>query len=109
MDLLSVVQHTNLVSRSIAEIFHHYDIKELHVSLSHGLWRYENWGYPVVDAAPGAEVWAWFDGNLTNAEIDEQWQVNFTLGELIGKFTTQALCLTSCYASKSIKLGVTYR
>lgn len=64
------------MSRSIAEIFHHYNIKELHISLSHGLWRYENWGYPVIDAAPGAEVWAWFDGNLTKAEVDEEWKVN---------------------------------
>lgn len=40
------VHHTNLVARPIAEIFSKYDLKELHLSLTHGLWRYENWGYP---------------------------------------------------------------
>lgn len=67
------------MARSIAEIYHTYDIKELHVSLSNGLWRYETWGYPVVDAAPGAEVWAWFnngtDGSRRNPDsIDVQWK-----------------------------------
>lgn len=70
-----VVHHTHLVARSIAEIFLHYDIAELHVSLTHGLWRYENWGYPVLDASPGAEIWVWFTGeNLTDTQIDKQWK-----------------------------------
>lgn len=34
----------------------HYAIAELHASLTHGLWGYENWGYPVLDAFPGAEM-----------------------------------------------------
>ncbi|KAG4078183.1 hypothetical protein HA402_002235 [Bradysia odoriphaga] len=68
------LQHTNLVSRSIAEIFHHYNIKELHISLTNGLWRYENWGYPVVPGAPGAEVWAWFDGSLNKTDVDDEWK-----------------------------------
>lgn len=59
----------------MAEIFQKYDLKELHVSLTNGLWRYENWGYPVVDAAPGAELWAWFDStHRTVKEIDDQWR-----------------------------------
>ncbi|KAJ6637247.1 GPI transamidase component PIG-T [Pseudolycoriella hygida] len=68
------LHHTNLVSRSIAEIFHYYHVKELHISLSNGLWRYENWGYPVVPGAPGAEVWAWFDGNLNETQVNEEWK-----------------------------------
>lgn len=66
-----------MVSRSIAEIFLQYDVAELHVSLTHGLWRYENWGYPPIDAAPGAEVWAWFTGgnkSLTDDQVDQQWK-----------------------------------
>lgn len=46
---------------------------ELHVSLTSGLWRYERWGYPVVDAAPGAEVWAWFKPDTVN--IEENWKL----------------------------------
>lgn len=30
------------------------------MSLTQGLWRYEKWGYPIIDAPPGAEVWVWF-------------------------------------------------
>lgn len=60
-----------------------FDIAELHVSLTHGLWRHDQWGYPPVDAAMGAEVWAWFtDANadatrpsrLTHALVDAQWK-----------------------------------
>lgn len=41
------VQHTHLVARPLAEIISKYDLMELHVSLTNGLWRYESWGYPV--------------------------------------------------------------
>lgn len=81
-----VVEHTNLVSRSIAEIFHHYNIKELHISLTNGLWRYENWGYPVVPGAPGAEVWAWFDGSLNKTDVDDEWKVNYFAMNTAHKF-----------------------
>lgn len=69
------MHNTHLIPRPIAEILLHFDVKELHVSLTQGLWRYENWGYPVVDTAPGAEVWAWFGGstNLTETDVDLQW------------------------------------
>lgn len=39
--------NTNLVARPLAEIFAKFDLMELHVSLSQGLWRYDKWGYPV--------------------------------------------------------------
>lgn len=71
------MQHTNLVARQIAEIITIYKIKELHISLTHGLWRYESWGYPTIDAAPGAEVWAWFDyenETISDKELDIQWK-----------------------------------
>lgn len=42
-----VVDHTHLVARPLAEIISKYDLMELHVSLTNGLWRYETWGYPV--------------------------------------------------------------
>uniref|UniRef100_A0A1L8E420 Putative gpi transamidase complex n=1 Tax=Nyssomyia neivai TaxID=330878 RepID=A0A1L8E420_9DIPT len=70
------VRHTHLAPRSLAEIFYAYSLRELHVSLTNVLWRYESWGYPVIDAAPGAEVWAWFaqDVHNTPEKIDEQWR-----------------------------------
>lgn len=72
------MEHTRLVSRSIAELFHTYDILELHVSLSNVLWRYETWGYPVIDSGPGTEVWAWFsnktEGRRNADPVDKQWK-----------------------------------
>ncbi|KAL1399820.1 hypothetical protein pipiens_007928 [Culex pipiens pipiens] len=66
--------HTHLVSRSLAELFHHYDVSELHLSFTNGIWRYENWGFPVVDAGPGAEVWAWFANAKDDGEVDGRWK-----------------------------------
>ncbi|XP_037938466.1 GPI transamidase component PIG-T [Teleopsis dalmanni] len=68
------LHNTNLIPRSIAETLIRFDVKELHIRLTQGVWRYESWGYPIVDAAPGAEAWAWFSApNLTAAGVDEQW------------------------------------
>lgn len=67
-----------MISRPIAELYLHYDILELHVSLSNGLWRYETWGYPVVDSAPGgAEVWAWFNNGTTGRRNPDPIDVQF--------------------------------
>lgn len=70
------VLHTHLTARPIAEIFRHYPINELHVSLTSGLWKAEKWGYPVIDAPAGAEIWAWFrnETNVSDDGIDEQWK-----------------------------------
>uniref|UniRef100_A0A1A9VNM5 GPI transamidase component PIG-T n=1 Tax=Glossina austeni TaxID=7395 RepID=A0A1A9VNM5_GLOAU len=68
------LHNIRLVPRSIAEILLQYDIKELHISLTQGLWRYESWGYPIKNAPPGAEVWAWFAAeNLDSDQVDDQW------------------------------------
>ncbi|XP_001655297.2 LOW QUALITY PROTEIN: GPI transamidase component PIG-T [Aedes aegypti] len=66
--------HTHLLSRSLTELFHHYGVSELHLSFTNGIWRYENWGFPVVDAGPGAEVWAWFEPLADDAEVDHKWK-----------------------------------
>lgn len=65
--------HTHLFPRALGEIIARFNVHELHVSLTSGLWRYESWGYPVVDAAPGAEVWAWFKPDTVN--IEENWKL----------------------------------
>lgn len=66
------------MSRPIAELYLHYDIVELHVSLANGLWRYETWGYPVIDSAPGgAEVWAWFNNGTEGRRNPDPIDVQF--------------------------------
>lgn len=56
----------------MGEIVGRYDISELHISLTAGLWRYEQWGYPIVDASPGVELWVWFKEDAI--DIDQQWK-----------------------------------
>ncbi|XP_018336567.1 GPI transamidase component PIG-T [Agrilus planipennis] len=76
-------RHTNIFSRAIGEIIHRYNVQELHLSLTTGLWRYESWGYPVVNAGPGAELWVWFKPDTVN--VDDKW-----------KFLTNALSGLIC-------------
>ncbi|CAH1369037.1 hypothetical protein MTP99_010524 [Tenebrio molitor] len=65
-------RHTHIFPRALGEIVNRYNVHELHVSLTGGLWRYDTWGYPVLDAAPGAEVWAWFKDDTQN--VDKNWK-----------------------------------
>lgn len=67
------VHHTHLFPRAIGEILNRHNIQELHISLTNGLWRYEKWGYPVNDAAPGAELWAWFKPDTQ--DVDKNWKL----------------------------------
>ncbi|VEN49651.1 unnamed protein product [Callosobruchus maculatus] len=66
-------RHTRLFPRALGEIIKEHNLVELHISLTSGLWRYEQWGYPIYDAAPGAEVWAWFKDGTDN--VDEKWKL----------------------------------
>ncbi|XP_050306661.1 GPI transamidase component PIG-T [Anthonomus grandis grandis] len=65
--------HTHLFPRAVAEIIGNFNVEELHLSLTQGLWRYETWGYPFRDAAPGAELWAWFKPDTT--DVDKNWKL----------------------------------
>lgn len=62
-----------MLSRSISELFLHYDIVELHITLSNGLWKHELWGFPIESAGSGAELYVWFKNHLSEAEIKQQW------------------------------------
>ena len=46
--------------KSLAQIISHYDVAEVHLSLTQGQWRTNAWGYPPRSSPPGAELWAWF-------------------------------------------------
>lgn len=59
--------------RALGEIIERHNIQELHISLTGGLWRYEKWGYPIFDAAPGAEVWAWFKSDVP--DVNKNWKL----------------------------------
>ncbi|KAG5681097.1 hypothetical protein PVAND_010563 [Polypedilum vanderplanki] len=65
--------HTDFLSRSISELFLHYDIVELHITLSNGLWKTESWGFPIESAGSGGELYAWFKNHLSEDDIKKQW------------------------------------
>lgn len=73
LQIFFTVLHTDLLSRSISELFSHYDILELHISLSSGMYRHEAWGFPIESAGSGAELYAWFKNHLSDEDIKKQW------------------------------------
>lgn len=72
ISFLIPVEHCHLFPRGLGEIIARFNVQELHVTLAEGLWRYNNWGYPVEDAAPGAEFWAWFKSGTQ--DVDKNWK-----------------------------------
>lgn len=67
----STGQHYRLFPRSLGEVLTKYSVQELHLSLTQGRWRHEQWGYPLYDAPPGAEIWVWFQEGTRN--VDQTW------------------------------------
>lgn len=61
-----------MFSRALSEVIIRHNVQELHISLTAGLWKYETWGYPILDSAPGAEVWVWFKDDTE--DIDTNWK-----------------------------------
>lgn len=49
-----------------------YHVEELHLTLTEGQWKHNEWGYPVLDAAPGAELYVWFSPDVV--DVDTQWK-----------------------------------
>ncbi|KAK9879459.1 hypothetical protein WA026_006530 [Henosepilachna vigintioctopunctata] len=64
--------HSKVFPRILGELIERFNVLELHISLTNGLWRYEKWGYPVVNAGPGGEIWSWFKENTIS--IDKNWK-----------------------------------
>lgn len=64
--------HCHLFPHALMEIIQTYEVQELHISLTEGQWKHRYWGYAIVEAPPGAELWVWFKPNTRN--IDEKWK-----------------------------------
>lgn len=67
----SAPNHYRLFPKSLGNVLHKFNVWELHLSLTQGQWKHRNWGYPVEDAPPGGQVWAWFKENTT--DVDSTW------------------------------------
>ena len=61
-----------MAPRSLAEVISRFQVEELHLTLTEGQWKHHQWGYPVLDAAPGAELYAWFSPDVV--DVDSHWK-----------------------------------
>lgn len=52
--------HVELFPKSVSDILRAHSVDELHVHLTQGVFRHQRWGYPLLSAPSGGEVWAWF-------------------------------------------------
>ncbi|KAG1670229.1 GPI transamidase component PIG-T [Nymphon striatum] len=64
--------NTRLFPKSIGEILVKYHVEELHLSLTQGLWKSKKWGYPVISAPPGAQLWVWFKDSVK--DVNTVWK-----------------------------------
>ncbi|XP_048585595.1 GPI transamidase component PIG-T [Nematostella vectensis] len=64
--------HYGLFPKSFGQIVDKYSVNELHFSLTQGQWQQGQWGYPLVSAPPGAELWVWFQEKVIG-RVDENW------------------------------------
>ncbi|KAF2368481.1 GPI transamidase component PIG-T [Trinorchestia longiramus] len=65
--------HYSLFPRALGEVVEKYHVRELHLTLTQGLWRHQQWGYPVLDAPPGATLWVWFNPAPDHV-LDQAWR-----------------------------------
>ncbi|XP_066272553.1 GPI transamidase component PIG-T-like [Branchiostoma lanceolatum] len=65
------LQHFRLFPRALGQVMTEYRVQEMHLTLTQGMWQQDKWGYPVTSAAPGAELWAWFQQEVD--DVDQAW------------------------------------
>jgi len=64
-------QHFDLFPRTLGDILTAFNVQELKLSLTQGIWRTEKWGYPIESAPPGALLIARF--LPTTEDVDANW------------------------------------
>lgn len=66
---LILALHYNFFPKSFGEILSKFDIVEMHFTMTQGRWRYNKWGYPVITAPTGIELWVWFHPDLNTTRF----------------------------------------
>ncbi|XP_022082353.1 GPI transamidase component PIG-T-like [Acanthaster planci] len=69
---MNEMSHYNLFPKALGQVITRYSVQELHISLTQGQWRSENWGYPITSAPSGAQLWVWFKPSTPS--VDESWK-----------------------------------
>ncbi|KAL5021161.1 hypothetical protein ScPMuIL_000316 [Solemya velum] len=67
----STFTHYRYWPMSLGDVLLKYQVQELHLSLTQGLWRHDKWEYPPESSPPGAELWVWFYPVVT--DVDKTW------------------------------------
>ena len=85
-----IPSHFKLFPKSLAHLISKFRVRELHISLTQGRWRYNTWGYPIHTAPTGIELWIWFDTSLTKEKVDQNWRavVNVLSGQICSSLTS---------------------
>lgn len=60
--------HHDIFPLSLFKLFRQHQVQELHLSLSKGVWKYDQWGIPIRDVPSNAHLWAWFTSNVNASE-----------------------------------------
>lgn len=93
------VQNCHLFPRVLGEVLGQYNVQELHLSLTQGLWRHEKYGYPVMDAPAGTEIWAWFKEGTTEYDHINNIIPQNNIIEKFHKTKNYYLCISNCLRS----------
>ncbi|OWA53476.1 GPI transamidase component PIG-T [Hypsibius exemplaris] len=64
--------HTDYLPKPVVDILEKHSVDELHVRLTQGVFRHSKWGYPILSAPTGGEVWAWFKPDAEG--LPEKWK-----------------------------------
>ncbi|XP_050442857.1 GPI transamidase component PIG-T [Adelges cooleyi] len=67
----NLFNHTHLFPHSLGDIINRFNVDELNIDLTSGLWRHKAWGYPAIDAPSGAEISARFHSNTE--DVNKNW------------------------------------
>lgn len=93
--------HYQLFPKALGEIIAKYNIEEIELSLTQGIWRYRQWGIPLEGSSnpSGASILAIFKNGTEN--VDKQWRglVNSLAGLLCASlnFVDESVTVTPKY------------
>ncbi|XP_051113184.1 uncharacterized protein LOC127239196 [Andrographis paniculata] len=70
-------RHHHLFPKSIYQLVHKFQVREMELSFTQGRWNYERWGgYDPISnknaKPPGVELWAEFD--VPHHQVDDSWK-----------------------------------
>ena len=85
----------------VSDFMKDHSVNDFHLSLTQGMWRYEQFGYPLVEANPsGAELWIWFADSVQ--DVDSQWEL--AVNSLAGFFCASLNFMSTSFSGSPEKI-----